>query len=269
MPLRTKRSIAGSLLIALAMLSTGCSTTGAPQPATSSPSMTREEVSTPTMLVIDASESMNTSDAPGPRIAAAKSAVASLTDSLSPQAEMGIVAFGSTVPSERGSVAGCRDVTTISELAPIGQSDPRSAVDAINAQGWSPVGAALLAAAQPLGTTEGSIIVVSDGESNCRPDPCATAERIREQHPNITISAIGFKTDSEQLRCIASKGAGIFVTADNTAQLAARLPAIQVREEANSALSSDGLYGIAVGETLGTIRNTHADFPAGSDDGSA
>ncbi|MGV9824624.1 vWA domain-containing protein [Gordonia sp. NPDC003429] len=68
---------------------------------------------------------MNTDDAPGPRIDAAKSAVTSLVDSLPGQSEIGVVVFGGTVPSERGPQAGCADVETVSQLAPIDAHDPR------------------------------------------------------------------------------------------------------------------------------------------------
>ncbi|GAA3710033.1 hypothetical protein GCM10022238_26240 [Gordonia hankookensis] len=217
---------------------------------------------TPTVVVLDASDSMNTDDAPGLRIDAAKSAVTALVDSLPDTAKIGVTVFGGSVPSERGPRRGCTDVQTVSQLAALDTRDPRPEIAAVTAQGWSPVGGALLAAAQPLAGAEGAIVLVSDGEATCPPDPCVTAEQIRSANPEITISAIGLKTDSEQLRCIANAGGGVFVTADNTEQLTARLSTVQSVDAAES-LSAEGLYGISLGESLGDIQKSHADFPSG------
>ncbi|MGV9859855.1 vWA domain-containing protein [Gordonia sp. NPDC003425] len=252
-------------MLTLSLLSltfVACSTDGtATKSAGSSPN---QESPKPTMIVLDASDSMNTDDAPGPRIDAAKSAVTSLVDSLPGQSEIGVVVFGGTVPSERGPQAGCADVETVSQLAPIDAHDPRPKIAGVTAQGWSPVGKALLAASEPLSEAPGSIVLVSDGESNCQPDPCETAQKIRTENPDITISAVGFKTDAAQLKCIAAAGGGVFVTADNTAQLTARLSAVQTADTAASQLSAEGLYGIEIGQSIGDVRAAHADFPSGS-----
>jgi hypothetical protein len=242
-----------------------CAAGGNPTATTSS--STQVAAATPTMIVLDASESMNTDDAPGPRLDAAKQAVQALVASVSPETEVGVTAFGSTVPSTKGSTVGCTDVVTVAQLAPVDPQQMTTTVGGVRAQGWSPVGSALLAAAEPLEGQRGSIILVSDGEATCQPDPCATAAQIREQNPEITISAVGFKTASEQLRCIADAGNGEYVTADNTAQLIPRLKAIQEPNSAASALAPDGLYGLSLGDSLDDIRAANPEFPSGPDSG--
>ncbi len=259
---RKAKGLSGLLAISVVfVLLAACTTEGTPT-AAESPSEAAARVPAPTMIVLDASESMNTDDAPGIRLDAAKQAVESLVESLPSDAELGVTVFGSTVPSTRGPVAGCKDVVTVAELASVDQQQITKTVAGIGAQGWSPVGSALLAAAEPLQGKTGSIILVSDGEATCQPDPCATAVQIREQNPDITISAVGFKTNSDQLRCIADAGNGEFVTADNTAQLIPRLKAIQEPTSAASALTPDGMYGLSLGQSMDEIRSQQPDFPA-------
>ena len=53
-----------------------------------------ENASVPVMVVLDASGSMNQSDAPGPRIDAAKSAVRTLVDGLPADAQVGLMDYG-------------------------------------------------------------------------------------------------------------------------------------------------------------------------------
>ena len=53
----------------------------------------------PTVVVLDASDSMNTDDAPGPRLAAARAAVTSLATGLPDGTPFGVVAFGSQMPA--------------------------------------------------------------------------------------------------------------------------------------------------------------------------
>ena len=142
----------------------------------------------PTVVVLDASDSMNTDDAPGPRLAAARAAVTSLATGLPDGTPFGVVAFGSQMPAASTPQAtGCADVT---------------------------------------------------------------------------ISAVGFRTDDPSLVCVAEKGGGLFVTADNAAQLSSRLAAAQNAEAARSRLSPTGRADIDIGATLADIRATNPSFPA-------
>ena len=73
----------------------------------------------PTVVVLDASDSMNTDDAPGPRLAAARAAVTSLATGLPDGTPFGVVAFGSQMPAASTPQAtGCADVTTLVPLGP-------------------------------------------------------------------------------------------------------------------------------------------------------
>lgn len=82
------------------------------------------------VVVLDGSESMQTPDAPGPRIEAARAAVKDFVSDLAPETPFGLVVYGNTgsartVPQEQG----CQDVTTV---IPLGSVDEPQALDAID-----------------------------------------------------------------------------------------------------------------------------------------
>ena len=217
----------------------------------------------PTVVVLDASDSMNTDDAPGPRIAAARNAVTTLAGGLPEDTEFGVVAFGSTVPATEGAAKACTDITTPVPLGKLVKAGLDSTLDGLAARGFTPIGEALRTAAAELPESgEAAIVLVSDGASTCAPDPCETAAAIRADRPEVTISAVGFRTDDPGLKCIADKGGGIFVTAENAEQLAARLQVAQNAEAVSSRLSTTSRDGIEIGQRIDDVRRTHPDFPS-------
>ncbi|HEU5265370.1 MAG TPA: VWA domain-containing protein [Jatrophihabitans sp.] len=170
----------------------------------------------PVMVVLDASGSMNTADAPGPRIAAAKRAVRGLVDGVPAGAHVGLEVYGtSTGSSGAEKAAGCREIKV---LMPVGPIDPiafDARVDAIKASGYTPIGSALRRAAQSL-PKEGarSIVLVSDGEDTCAPPkPCDVAKELKQQGVDLTVHTVGFKVNPAaraQLQCIAAATGGSY-----------------------------------------------------------
>lgn len=224
-------------------------------------------VSVPTVLILDASGSMNEADAPGPRIEAAKAAATALIDALPDDATLGLETYGTgTGSSDAERDRGCQDVRT---LAPLGQLDRdamHSTINGLRASGYTPISLALQRAAAQLPTDDSAqaIVLVSDGEDTCDSNPCQTAAQLKTTHPKLAISTVGFKTDgqaSDQLACIASRTGGLFVQAANANQLAARLVATQNLDAANNSMTSTGMGGVELGAKIGDIRTAHPDFP--------
>lgn len=220
--------------------------------------------SVPTVVVLDASDSMNTADAPGPRIDAAKAAVTALADGLPPKTDFGVVAFGSELPAARTSQnIACTDVKTVLPMGPFNAATLSTALKGVTAQGFTPIANALIETWKQLPTSgPASVVVVSDGESTCAPDPCETAKTLHTQRPDVRISAVGFRTDAASLQCVATEGGGIFITADNAAQLSARLAAAQNSDSAATRLSTTSRGNIALGDTLDDIRKANPGFPS-------
>lgn len=245
-------------------------------PSATAPSVTNVMPATvPTVLILDASGSMNETDAPGPRIDAAKAAAQGLADGLPDDATIGLMTYGTATGSDPSEeAAGCEDVTTLIALGHLDRAQMRTQILSLRASGYTPISLALQTAlAQlPMDRSPQAIVLVSDGEDTCGSPPCDTAKQAKQSHPGLTISTVGFKTEgpaSEQLSCIAAATGGLFVQAQNASQLSARLLATQNVGAAQSSLSSDGINGITLGSTLGDIRKAHPDFPDASASGPA
>ena len=218
------------------------------------------------MLVVDASASMSTEDAPGPRIDAATAAADGLVDALPNDAVLGLVTYGtSTDDAPESQAAGCRDVTTMAKPTELGTDGHRDAlreqIDGLSPRGYTPIAESLRQAAGMLPAGDAAVIVISDGEDSCGDPPCEAAAQLREQNPGLRISTVGFKTATPELACIARATDGLFVTADNADQLASRLLAAREVDQNASALTPTGMGGIEIGAHFNDIRSADADFP--------
>lgn len=189
------------------------------------------ESSAPTTIILDASGSMLTEDAPGSRIAAAKVAVDGLVRSLPADAQLGLEVYGtSTSSAESAKAAGCQDITTLVPVGPIDRSSFLAKVASVRASGYTPIGNALRKAAAAL-PKEGarSIVLVSDGEDTCAPpQPCDVARELHQQGIGLTVNTVGFKVDAQarqQLQCIAGATGGSYVDAPDGPTLSTRLQA--------------------------------------------
>jgi hypothetical protein len=186
------------------------------------------------MLVLDASKSMNDDDGTGrPKLEAAKAAMNTLIDSLPDDAQVGLRVYGSEV-SGGGKAAGCADTRLVTPIEPLNRGALKQRVDQIQAKGFTPIGASLRAAAGDLPAQgANTIVLVSDGGDNCAPpSPCGVAQQLAGQGVNLQIQAVGFQVKPgarRQLQCIADKGRGAYVDADNAQQLGQTLKTITAR----------------------------------------
>jgi hypothetical protein len=186
------------------------------------------------MLVLDASKSMNDDDGTGrPKLEAAKAAMNTLIDSLPDDAQVGLRVYGSEV-SGGGKAAGCADTRRVMPIEPLNRGALKDRVAQIQAKGFTPIGASLRAAAADLPAQgANTIVLVSDGGDNCAPpSPCSVAEELAGQGVNLKIQAVGFQVKQgarRQLQCIADKGKGAYVDADNAQQLGQTLKTVTAR----------------------------------------
>jgi Ca-activated chloride channel family protein len=183
----------------------------------------------PVMVVLDASGSMNTADAPGSRIAAAKRAVSTLVDAVPADASVGLEVYGtSTGSSNAEKAAGCRDIKVLLPVAPVDKAAFASKISGIRASGYTPIGNALRRAAAAL-PREGarSIVLVSDGEDTCAPpQPCEVAKELKKQGVDLTVHTVGFKVNDRaraQLECIAAATGGSYRDATDGSSLQKQL----------------------------------------------
>ena len=107
-------------------------------------------------------------------------------------------------------------------LIPFGAANPstaRSALDSINAIGYTPIAYSLEQAAKdfPQGEeTKRVIILLSDGEETCGGDPTGVIKKLYDAGIEVTVHTIGFNVDQKtraQLAAIASAGRGQYFDA--------------------------------------------------------
>ncbi len=91
--------------------------------------------------------------------------------------------------------------------------------------GWTPIGPALLKAADDLDGGSGSkrIVLISDGEDTCAPlDPCEVAREIAAKGIGLTIDTLGLVPNTkmrQQLSCIAEATGGTYTSVEHTDEL--------------------------------------------------
>ncbi|MFI8104938.1 VWA domain-containing protein [Streptomyces sp. NPDC086023] len=180
-------------------------------------------------LVLDVSGSMRARDIDGgTRMAAAKQAFNEVLDATPQEVELGIRTLGATY---RGNdrQEGCKDTQQLYAVGPLDRTEAKTAVATLAPTGWTPIGPALLKAAEDLKGGEGSrrIVLISDGEDTCAPlDPCEVARDISARGIHITIDTLGLVPDAKtqaQLSCIAEATGGTYTSVRHKQELSDRV----------------------------------------------
>ncbi|NNH73433.1 VWA domain-containing protein [Nocardia uniformis] len=217
-----------------------------------------EQEYAPTMLVLDASGSMNAADpGGGSKMDAAKTAVRNFVGTAPAESKVGLTVYGTgTGSSDAEQAAGCQDVRVLREAQTIDKGVLTSAVDGIVASGYTPIGTSLRTAAAALPQSgPRSIVLVSDGEDTCAPpDPCEVARELNQQGAKVVVHAIGFGVDAAsraQLTCVAQTTGGTYTDAVDGASLQRVLPRVS-----QAALRTYKPIGTAITGTA-----THRDAP--------
>ncbi|WP_193762971.1 VWA domain-containing protein [Micrococcus sp. FDAARGOS_333] len=182
----------------------------------------------PVVVVMDYSESMLEKDADEKgtaRINAAKTATRELVEKTPEGAQLGMVAFGH---ADRNT---CTKIETLQEVSEVDKDALMEKVDALDAQGGTPIGKSLQQAADELKGVEDekSIILVSDGEPTCdEPPACEVAQQLADDGIDLTVHTIGFRLEGnakaqETLECIAEATGGTYSDAEDADQLTSQL----------------------------------------------
>ena len=176
------------------------------------------------VLALDASGSMNETDSDGtPRIEAARDALHDVVDGLDEELAVGFRVFSNEISDPEHPDA-CEDSELVVPVEGGNRGDLIEAIDSYDALGGrTPLAYALEEAAEDLGDDgQRTIILVSDGEENCVPDPCEVAETISAQGIDLNIHTVGYNVEEEardQLQCIAEAGDGEYFDAEDTETL--------------------------------------------------
>ncbi len=200
------------------------------------------------MLVLDSSGSMQEKAGGTTKIAAAKDALASVIAKLPTEQEVGLRVYGATVFSAKDKGA-CTDSQRSVDLGTANRPELQDAVDTYKPYGETPTGYALQQAAKDLGEDgQRTIVLVSDGESTCSPDPCAVAEDLAKDGILLRIDVVGLDVSGkarDQLKCVAASGKGTYYDANDAASLADSLDVSSTRASRPFDLTGEPVEGTA------------------------
>ncbi|WP_406724739.1 VWA domain-containing protein [Streptomyces sp. GD-15H] len=235
-------------------------------------------------LVLDVSGSMRTRDIDGQsRMAAAKQAFNEVLDATPEEVELGIRTLGADYPGDDRK-EGCKDTAQLYPVGPLDRTEAKTAVATLTPTGWTPIGPALLQAADDFKGGNGSkrIVLISDGEDTCAPlDPCEVAREIAAKGIGLTIDTLGLVPNaklSRQLSCIAEATGGTYTSVEHQDELADRVNELVERaaEPVVTPVATEGAASCAKAPTLesglytdreefGQQRWYRVDVPAGQE----
>ncbi|MBD3792369.1 MAG: VWA domain-containing protein, partial [Campylobacterales bacterium] len=166
------------------------------------------------MIIFDASGSMWGQIAGKTKIEIAREALARVVRTWNPDVELGLTVYG------HRSKGDCNDIETLIPVGKVQSYHMISAVNAIQPKGKTPISRSIRKAADALRYTEekATIILISDGQETCDPDPCGTAKQLKAEGIDFVAHVIGFNVDKktdEELQCIASATGGEYYSAKN------------------------------------------------------
>ncbi|WP_162893165.1 vWA domain-containing protein [Microbacterium halotolerans] len=222
----------------------------------------RADETGPIVLVLDASGSMlRLTSGDRNRMDDARNAMTEAIGLLPDSAEVGLLVFGTgTGNDESEREHGCEDVKTVQPLGALDRDGLASALDGIEASGFTPLGPSMRTAAEMLPADgPGTIVLVSDGVDTCSPPPaCEVASDLRAANPQLTIHSVGFAIDDDeqaqqQLQCIGRVGGGGYISAANVQQLGPRVSRA-AGVESDAVLSDRGFGGVRLGMPLDEVR---------------
>ncbi|WP_432188972.1 VWA domain-containing protein [Streptomyces sp. Tue6028] len=180
-------------------------------------------------LVLDVSGSMRARDIDGgSRMAAAKQAFNEVLDATPEEVQLGIRTLGANYRGDDRKT-GCKDTAQLYPVGTLDRTEAKTAVATLTPTGWTPIGPALLKAADDLEGGDGTrrIVLISDGEDTCQPlDPCEVAREISSKGIGLTIDTLGLVPDAktrDQLSCIADATGGTYTSVQHKEELADRV----------------------------------------------
>lgn len=229
---RRRRAVAVLLTAVVALAVPALSGAGGPAAAADAGDAAGDDAGR-LVLVLDSSGSMKERTPGGEtRIEAARTALDDVVASLPDAQPVGLRVYGAEVFS-RDEPGACEDSQLVVPVETGNRDDLRAAIGDYEPYGETPTGYALQQAGKDLGG-EGkrTIVLVSDGEPTCDPDPCEVAKELSKDGVDVRIDVVGLDVSGgarDQLRCIAREGGGSYYDVDSSDELASSLEKLATR----------------------------------------
>lgn len=222
------------------------------------------------VMVLDSSGSMKEPAGDGQtKIAAARTALTKVVTKLPPEAQVGLRVYGATV-FKRSQAGACTDTQLTVPIGTNNRPQLQAAIAKYKPYGETPIGYSLQQAAKDLGPSgQRTIVLVSDGEATCAPDPCVVAQSIAKQGIDLKIDVVGFRVAGKartQLQCVAREGRGDYYDADSTIDLEAGLDRLSTRAFRPFRISGTPVHGAPQAEGAPVLAPGHYSDTYGADD---
>lgn len=245
--------LAGGLALAPAAASTADSratgTTTEPARTTSTTSAAADDGKL--LLMLDASGSMKEKDpSGGTKMDAAKKALTGVVNELPAKTHVGLRVYGATEEGGKPTPAACADTQLAAPIKPLDKPRLTSAIKGFEAKGETPIAYSLEKGLEDLGSTgKRNIVLVSDGEESCEPDPCPVVKKLVKKGVDLRIDTVGFDVRGKakkQLECLAETGGGEYYDAANADELDTRLSKLSQRAARPFQFSGRRVSGVDV-----------------------
>ncbi len=171
-----------------------------------------------TILITDGSRTMWGRLRGSPKVSLARNAMKQVLPEFDNRLTIGLMAFGHR---DRRS---CSDVELLSPVKKLNAARFLKAFNSVNPRGRAPLTSAIERAARILDhrNNKSTIILLSDGFENCRPDTCRLARRLEREGRDLTIHviALGMKPrDRRNISCITNATNGKLISVGSSAAL--------------------------------------------------
>ena len=176
-----------------------------------------QEADTDLVLILDASNSMWGQIDGVNKIVIAREAVGGLIDDLPDATNVGLIAYGHRREGD------CEDIEVLSQIEQVDKTQLKSTINAINPKGRTPITSSINSAIELVRDREqSSIVLISDGLETCDLDPCDAVRTAKAEGFPFVLHVVGFDVageDTAQLECAAQAGGGLYLSAENAAEL--------------------------------------------------
>lgn len=186
------------------------------------------------LLMLDSSGSMNEDDpSGGTKMDAAKTALTGVVEDLPKDADVGLRVYGAKEKGGKPTKAACADTQLVAPIKPLDRPGLKKTIKGFTAKGETPIAHSLEKGLDDLGTDgKRNIVLVSDGEESCVPDPCPVVKKLVKDGVDLQIDTVGFGVKGKarkQLQCLADAGQGTYYDAEDADELSTSLTKVSQR----------------------------------------
>ena len=196
------------------------------------------------LFIVDASGSMKEKVGDQTRMDAAKDVLGKTLGSMPEDANLGLLVYGHRKAKD------CSDIELVSEIGKANAKTLQTTISGLTALGETPIADSLLRAAAEFEGGEGTtnkVILVTDGLEECKGDPCAAAQAIKNKGIDVAVDVVGFTLGAEEakaVQCITETTGGTYYGAADVGELTKAL------EEAAAPKSTVLFEDTFTGDTL-------------------